>query len=102
MSQHYQNDDSKKSRSLDFEKREHPIIDAWLANNCYLRSKGFGTNANSTYTVVIPPPNITGALHMGHALNDTIQDSCVRRARMQGYKTRWIIGTDHAGIATQT
>ena len=54
------------------------------------------------YTIVIPPPNITGVLHMGHALNDTIQDACIRRARMRGYQTRWIIGTDHAGISTQT
>ncbi len=55
-----------------------------------------------TYTIVIPPPNVTGMLHMGHALNDTIQDTCIRRARMQGYQARWILGTDHAGIATQT
>ena len=54
------------------------------------------------YTIVIPPPNITGVLHMGHALNDTIQDTCIRRARMQGRPTRWILGTDHAGISTQT
>ena len=52
--------------------------------------------------MVIPPPNVTGVLHMGHALNDTIQDACVRRARMRGYRTRWILGTDHAGISTQT
>ena len=52
--------------------------------------------------MVIPPPNVTGMLHMGHALNDTIQDTCVRHARMQGYQTCWILGTDHAGIATQT
>ena len=63
---------------------------------------GFGPRANDPYTVVIPPPNITGVLHMGHALNDTIQDTCIRRARMQGRPTRWVLGTDHAGIATQT
>ena len=68
----------------------------------FSRTPGFGKNGADTYTVVIPPPNVTGMLHMGHALNDTIQDTCVRHARMQGYQTRWILGTDHAGIATQT
>ena len=53
-------------------------------------------------TVVIPPPNVTGMLHMGHALDDTIQDTYIRYSRMNGYSTRWILGTDHAGIATQT
>jgi len=53
------------------------------------------------YCIVIPPPNVTGRLHMGHALNDTIQDIVVRRARMQGKETLWLPGTDHAGIATQ-
>src|SRR5712672_2866710 len=52
-------------------------------------------------TIVIPPPNVTGALHMGHALNNTLQDVLVRWRRMQGYKTLWMPGTDHAGIATQ-
>lgn len=53
------------------------------------------------YTIVIPPPNITGELHMGHALNALIQDSVIRRKRMQGFKTLWLPGTDHAGIAAQ-
>lgn len=53
------------------------------------------------YSIVIPPPNITGELHMGHALNATIQDILIRRKRMQGFKTLWLPGTDHAGIATQ-
>ncbi len=54
-----------------------------------------------TFTIVIPPPNVTGNLHMGHALNATIQDILIRQKRMQGYKTLWLPGTDHAGIATQ-
>lgn len=54
-----------------------------------------------SFSVVIPPPNVTGQLHMGHALNDTLQDIIVRAKRMQGYSTLWIPGTDHAGIATQ-
>ncbi len=53
------------------------------------------------FSVVIPPPNVTGSLHMGHALNNTIQDVVVRRMRMTGRPTRWVVGTDHAGIATQ-
>ena len=58
-------------------------------------------NKNKTYTIVIPPPNITGELHMGHALNLIIQDILIRWKRMQGFKTLWLPGTDHAGIATQ-
>ena len=53
------------------------------------------------YTIVIPPPNVTGSLHMGHALTVTIQDMLIRWRRMQGRKTLWLPGTDHAGIATQ-
>lgn len=53
------------------------------------------------YSVVIPPPNVTGALHLGHALNDSLQDALVRMKRMQGFETLWIPGVDHAGIATQ-
>src|SRR3989338_11662183 len=53
------------------------------------------------FTIVIPPPNVTGMLHMGHALNNTIQDILIRWRRMQGISTLWLPGTDHAGIATQ-
>src|SRR5947199_942957 len=53
------------------------------------------------FTIVIPPPNVTGALHMGHALNNALQDVLVRWRRMQGYNVLWMPGTDHAGIATQ-
>ena len=53
------------------------------------------------YTIVIPPPNITGQLHMGHALDNTLQDILIRFRKMQGYETLWLPGTDHAGIATQ-
>ncbi|MFY9461979.1 MAG: valine--tRNA ligase [Candidatus Sungiibacteriota bacterium] len=54
-----------------------------------------------TFTIVVPPPNVTGSLHLGHALNATIQDILIRKRRMEGYKTLWLPGTDHAGIATQ-
>ena len=53
------------------------------------------------YCIVIPPPNVTGVLHMGHALNNTLQDILVRAKRMQGFDALWMPGTDHAGIATQ-
>ena len=53
------------------------------------------------YCIVIPPPNVTGSLHMGHALDHTLIDALVRRRRMQGYVTLWLPGMDHAGIATQ-
>src|SRR4051812_12788822 len=54
------------------------------------------------YSIAVPPPNVTGVLHMGHALNGSVQDTLIRYHRMQGMRTKWILGTDHAGIATQT
>jgi valyl-tRNA synthetase len=60
-----------------------------------------GTPAGRVFSIVIPPPNVTGALHLGHALNNTLQDILVRARRMQGCRTLWMPGTDHAGIATQ-
>ena len=60
-----------------------------------------GPPSRKPYTIVIPPPNVTGALHLGHALNNTLQDILIRQKRMQGYETLWMPGTDHAGIATQ-
>src|ERR1044072_5996138 len=59
-------------------------------------------DASENYSIAIPLPNVTGALHMGHALNGTVQDTLIRLARMRGMRTKWIFGTDHAGIATQT
>jgi valyl-tRNA synthetase len=56
---------------------------------------------DENYSIAVPPPNVTGSLHMGHALNASIQDLCIRLARMRGRRTKWIFGTDHAGIATQ-
>jgi valyl-tRNA synthetase len=57
--------------------------------------------AEANYSIAVPPPNVTGSLHMGHALNGSIQDVCMRVARMRGRRAKWIFGTDHAGIATQ-
>jgi valyl-tRNA synthetase len=58
-------------------------------------------SGEENYSISIPPPNVTGALHMGHALNGSVQDVLIRKHRMQGIRTKWIFGTDHAGIATQ-
>lgn len=71
--------------------------------NYWLENKFFHSEPNDKppYTVVIPPPNVTGILHMGHMLNNTIQDVLVRRARMQGFNACWVPGTDHASIATE-
>ena len=76
--------------------------DRIYANWC---EKGYFTpdknNNNPAFSIVIPPPNVTGQLHMGHALDETLQDILVRYKRMQGFNTLWVPGTDHAGIATQ-
>ncbi|MCZ2342734.1 MAG: valine--tRNA ligase [Bacteroidales bacterium] len=74
----------------------------WLAvwaEKGYFHSEPDATR--KPYTIVMPPPNVTGALHMGHALNNTLQDVLIRWRRMQGYNALWVPGTDHAGIATQ-
>ncbi len=69
----------------------------WMGNG-YFKSEPDG---REPFTIVIPPPNVTGVLHMGHMLNNTLQDVLVRRARMQGFNTEWLPGTDHASIATE-
>ena len=79
---------------------EPRIVERWLQSGLF-HPEPIGT-AQENYSIAIPPPNVTGALHMGHALNNTIQDVLVRHARAQGLRTKWILGTDHAGIATQT
>ena len=76
---------------------EDKIYKFWLDSGCF-QARGDGSRV---YSIVIPPPNVTGSLHMGHALNNTIQDVLVRWKRMQGYDTLWLPGCDHAGIATQ-
>ncbi len=79
---------------------EPRIVKRWLDSGLFHPPAEGSPDAN--YSIAIPPPNVTGVLHMGHALNNTIQDCLVRHARMQGRRTKWILGTDHAGIATQT
>ncbi|MDR6548137.1 valyl-tRNA synthetase [Chryseobacterium rhizosphaerae] len=79
------------------QETEQKWYNYWLENK-YFHSE---PNEKPPYTVVIPPPNVTGILHMGHMLNNTIQDVLVRRARMRGFNACWIPGTDHASIATE-
>jgi valyl-tRNA synthetase len=91
---------------LEAKKRYDPseveprIVERWLASGVF-HPEPAGT-AGENFSVAIPPPNVTGVLHMGHALNDAVQDCLIRHARARGMRTKWILGTDHAGIATQT
>lgn len=71
----------------------------WMEQGCFRADEDSETRA---FSIVIPPPNVTGVLHIGHALNNTLQDILIRFKRMDGYNTLWMPGTDHAGIATQT
>lgn len=77
---------------------EGRIFEFWKQNRLFHADS---RNGGEAYCIVIPPPNVTGVLHMGHALNNTIQDILIRWKRMSGFNTLWVYGTDHAGIATQ-
>jgi len=79
---------------------EDRIYNLWLKSG-FFNPDNLPGKRKKTYTIVLPPPNVTGSLHMGHALNATVQDILIRQKRMQGYSTLWLPGTDHAGIATQ-
>ena len=92
--------DRKRYEPSEVEPR---IVREWLDSGL-IHPEPVGT-AQENYSIAIPPPNVTGALHLGHALNGAIQDALIRHARMTGppsRRTKWILGTDHAGIATQT
>ncbi|MEP0153489.1 valine--tRNA ligase [Pseudophaeobacter sp.] len=87
-------------KTFDAAEAESRLYKAWEEAGCFKA----GANAKpeaSTYCIMIPPPNVTGVLHMGHAFNNTLQDILIRWKRMQGFDTLWQPGTDHAGIATQ-
>src|SRR5436853_6526401 len=84
-------------KNLDHLQIEEKWYKHWLEKN-YFRSV---PDEREPYTIVIPPPNVTGVLHMGHMLNNTIQDVLIRKARMQGKNACWVPGTDHASIATE-
>ena len=85
------------SKNFDSKTLESKWYTFWMENN-YFNSV---PNNKPPYTIVIPPPNVTGILHMGHMLNNTIQDILIRKARLQGFNACWIPGTDHASIATE-
>ncbi|WP_353170573.1 valine--tRNA ligase [Flavobacterium sp.] len=82
---------------FDAKSVEQKWYDYWMKNNYFHSTPDHRT----PYTIVIPPPNVTGVLHMGHMLNNTIQDVLIRRARLKGFNACWVPGTDHASIATE-
>ena len=85
-------------KAYEFNKVEQRWYDYWLEHKTFAASMEEG---RESFSIVIPPPNVTGVLHIGHALNNTLQDLLVRYHRMKGDNTLWVPGTDHAGIATQ-
>src|SRR4249920_1510928 len=89
---------------FDFASAEPEIYASWLAADCFHIEASESDRAggdSEPYTIVMPPPNVTAILHIGHGLNNSIQDVIVRWARMRGAEALWVPGTDHAGIATQ-
>jgi valyl-tRNA synthetase len=90
----------KQRTRYDAGEVEGRIFASWLEAG-YFHPEPEGT-PEENYSIAIPPPNVTGSLHMGHALNGTIQDAMARKRRMEGRRVKWILGTDHAGIATQS
>ena len=92
------NDSLAMPTAYDSNVTEHRWYEEWVRRGYFHANP---TSDREPFCIVIPPPNVTGALHAGHALNGTIQDVVVRRKRMQGFEALWLPGTDHAGIATQ-
>lgn len=86
------------SKRFEFKEVDAKWSQAWVERNIFHAKPDF---AKKPYTIVIPPPNVTGILHMGHALNNTLQDILIRYKKMNGFEACWMPGTDHAGIATQ-
>ena len=88
-------------KSYDASKYEADIYKLWTDSGFFNPDK-LPNQSGEPFTIVLPPPNVTGTLHVGHALGVTIQDIFTRAKRMQGYKALWLPGTDHAAIATQS
>ena len=86
-------------KSWDPKEQEERLYEGWVEAGYFTADPA---SEKPAYSIVLPPPNVTGQLHMGHALDHTLMDSLVRRKRMQGYEVLWLPGMDHAGIATQT
>jgi valyl-tRNA synthetase len=91
-------DEIDLKKGYEFKGAEKRWYDSWMEENLFRVDEN---SAKPPYSIVIPPPNVTGSLHMGHALNNTLQDILVRFKRMQGHNALWLPGMDHAGIATQ-
>ena len=92
--------DLESNTRYDPSQVEPRIVQKWLESGVF-HAEPEG-DASENYSIAIPPPNVTGSLHMGHAFQDAIMDALIRYHRMRGRRTKWILGTDHAGIATQT
>src|SRR5210317_2006924 len=90
---------SELPKAYEPQEVEKKWYSTWLDNHCFHADE---SSEKEGYSIVIPPPNVTGILHLGHVLNNTIQDILARRARQKGKEVLWLPGTDHAGIATQT
>ena len=90
---------SEISKAYEPQSAEDKWYQFWLDQKCFVAD---AQSPKPAYSIVIPPPNVTGVLTMGHVLNNTIQDILARKARMDGKEVLWLPGTDHAGIATQT
>src|SRR4026208_2449236 len=86
---------AKSFEPRDIEVRWYPI---WESRGYFSNSPG---HEQPAYCIQLPPPNVTGTLHMGHAFQQTLMDALIRYYRMRGFDTNWVVGTDHAGIATQ-
>ena len=86
------------AKAYEFHDVEHTWYKRWEQRKLFAATLD---RNKPSFSIVIPPPNVTGVLHVGHALNNTLQDVLVRYKRMEGYNTLWLPGTDHAGIATQ-
>jgi valyl-tRNA synthetase len=93
---------SEISKAYEPQSVEDKWYDFWLKQGCFTADPARVSPRRPAYSIVIPPPNVTGVLTMGHVLNNTIQDILSRKARMDGKEVLWLPGTDHAGIATQT
>src|SRR5215210_6785227 len=87
-------------KTYDPKQAEESHYSRWEREGCFAPEVNSDPSA-PVYSIVIPPPNVTGSLHMGHALQHTIMDVLTRWKRMQGYRTLWLPGTDHAGISVQ-
>lgn len=98
MSIETKKNDNSKAQPYDPKTVENQIYDRWLKASYF---RGEVNKDKEPYSIVIPPPNVTDILHLGHALNNTIQDILIRQKRMSGFEAEWVPGADHAGIATQ-